>query len=141
MRVSRGSTSGGPSQRRKDTFTGDVWADPVLPSEDGITVASVFFSPGSRTYWHSHGGGQLLFVARGRGMVTTRSGDRSELRAGDVVQTPPGEQHWHGGSPNSFMIHSAVSLGQTSWFEEVSEEDYQNAFKNSIGVANEKDAR
>jgi len=44
------------------TFTGDVWIDPIiggLPSSQ-LNVAAVHFSPGARTAWHSHDGGQTL---------------------------------------------------------------------------------
>lgn len=35
----------------------------------------------------------------------TRGGDLIEAHPGDVIQTPPGEEHWHGAGPDRFMIH------------------------------------
>ncbi|TVY99968.1 cupin domain-containing protein [Trebonia kvetii] len=94
-----------------------------------VRVYSVVFEPGARTYWHSHAAGQTLLIASGRGMVQNRDGDRRIVGAGDVVWAPPGEVHWHGAAPDSFLSHTAVSLGLTSWHEEVGEEQYRSAFE------------
>lgn len=112
------------TDKRGPTFTGQVWADPVLPATDGVTINSVFFPPGARTYWHSHERGQVLHVLGGGGLVCAEGERPRLLRPGDVVWTPPGERHWHGGSPGSFLIHLAVSLGTTSWEQEVTEAEY-----------------
>jgi quercetin dioxygenase-like cupin family protein len=125
MRIIRGRASGDtPSQHRTDTFTGTVWADPVLTTEEGHAVNSVTFTPGARTYWHSHAGGQLLVVIAGQGWVCAAGGRPEPIRAGDVVWAPPGERHWHGGTAETIMTHLAVSLGSTSWLDEVSDEDF-----------------
>lgn len=124
MRVAKGGTSGQATARPNATFTGDVFMDPVFSLNQGVAVATVMFTPGARTYWHSHKEGQILFVARGRGVVVNREGHHAELVAGDVVHADPGEVHWHGGSADGFMIHSAVSLGETIWLGEVDQEDY-----------------
>jgi quercetin dioxygenase-like cupin family protein len=91
-------------------------------------VYSVIFEPGARTYWHSHAAGQTLLINSGQGMVQTRDGDKRVVRAGDVVWAPPGEVHWHGAAPDAFLSHTAVSLGLTSWEEEVDEDHYHGAF-------------
>ena len=103
--------------------------DALLDDGNGeVRVYSVIFEPGARTYWHSHAAGQTLLVGSGQGMVETRDGDRRAVNAGDVVWAPPGEVHWHGAAPDSFLSHTAVSLGLTSWAEEVDEEHYRGAF-------------
>ena len=113
-----------------DTFSGRAMLDPVLEDANGeVRINSVMFSPGGRTFWHSHAGGQVLIVASGHGMVESRDGHRERLNPGDVVWAPPGEVHWHGAAPNSFLSHTAVSLGLTSWAEEVSPEHYRDAFE------------
>ena len=124
MRIVHGSDRGEPSQRRGATFTGEVWADPLLPTTDGTTIATVFFTPGARTYWHRHERGQILQVLAGNGLVCADGGEPERLRAGDTVWVPAGERHWHGGTPDSFMIHTAISLGATQWAEEVAGADY-----------------
>jgi quercetin dioxygenase-like cupin family protein len=55
-----------------------------------------------------------------------------EVRAGDIIWTPPGEWHWHGAAPDHFMAHLAMveadDQGRTStWAEHVSDTDYHAA--------------
>lgn len=126
MQVNHGRVSGKPSERRGATFTGEVHADPVIQAPE-VTVGTVIFTPGARTYWHSHPGGQLLVVTAGRGLIANRSGEVSALGAGDYVWASPGEEHWHGAAHDSLMAHTAVSHGKTDWQGEVSEPDYSAA--------------
>jgi quercetin dioxygenase-like cupin family protein len=124
MRVIRGREADTPSENRTSTFTGTVWADVLLAGEPGVMVNNVFFAPRSRTYWHTHEVGQILQVIAGSGFVVTRAGHSEPIRAGDIAWIPAGEEHWHGGSPDSFLLHTATSIGVTEWLDEVSEEDY-----------------
>ncbi len=128
MEYVRGRKDGQPSAEGAGTFTGRAMLDPVL-AEPGIKVNSVFFEPGARTYWHSHAGGQLLMASAGRGVVETRDGDRAVLEAGDSAWAPPGEVHWHGAAPGSFLAHTAISIGETAWADEVAEEHYTSVTK------------
>jgi quercetin dioxygenase-like cupin family protein len=123
MKVTSGH-EGRDSEERGATFTGTVWADAVLAEEGAPTVNSIFFRPAARTHWHSHELGQLLFVTSGSGHAQVREGEGREITAGDVVWFPPGEVHWHGARPGTFMSHTAVSLGTTDWLDPVSEEEY-----------------
>jgi quercetin dioxygenase-like cupin family protein len=124
MKIIRNAHSGAPTQLRTDTFTGVVYADPVLAGDEDAAVNGVFFTPGARTYWHSHGSGQFLYVVSGSGLICAEGGDSRIIRAGDVVWVPPGERHWHGGGPTTTLLHLAVSLGQTTWLQEVTEAEY-----------------
>jgi quercetin dioxygenase-like cupin family protein len=105
--------------------TGDVLIDNVL-SEEGIAVNSAMFRPGSHTYWHSHESGQLFMVHSGRGMIAVRDGEAQVVQAGDVVYTPPGEEHWHGAAPDCFVAYTSVSLGTTHLSDDLPTEDYEN---------------
>jgi quercetin dioxygenase-like cupin family protein len=118
--------AGSPSQQRTATFTGTVYLDPVLAA-DGVMVNTVTFTPGARTYWHSHPGGQLLVATAGQGIIATRAGDVRVLATGDVVWAEPGEEHWHGAAPDSLLTHIAVSHGPTQWLDEVGRRDYDAA--------------
>jgi quercetin dioxygenase-like cupin family protein len=124
MKIIRGRAAGAASEQRSATFTGTVWGDPVLPATDGVTINTVFFAPSSRTYWHTHEHGQILHVTAGAGWICSAGEPAQELRVGDVVWVPPGERHWHGGSDHSYLVHLAVSLGTTSWSDEVSGDEY-----------------
>jgi quercetin dioxygenase-like cupin family protein len=119
MRIS--SERPGPlkSARSADTYTGDVAAARYIAKGD-LAVNEVYFAPTSRTFWHTHSGGQILFIKAGEGMVRTR--DRhAVIRPGDVVMIGPNEEHCHGASSTSFMLHTTVSIGDTVWLEEADE--------------------
>jgi quercetin dioxygenase-like cupin family protein len=129
VKINRGREAGLGSEDRTDgeTFTGTVWGDPVLRGVPGVNVNTVFFGPGGRTYWHSHERGQVLLATAGRGYVRTRAGDGGWVVEGDVVFAGGGEEHWHGAGGETFLVHTAVSLGETTWLEEVAEDDYRAA--------------
>ena len=57
-------------------------------------------------------------------MVQSEGAAPVSVSAGDTVWVPAGERHWHGAAPDSFMTHTAISLGPTHWDEEVAESDY-----------------
>jgi quercetin dioxygenase-like cupin family protein len=124
MEIVRGRAAGVPAERRGPTFTGEVWADPVMTSADGTTVNSVFFTPGAHTFWHFHERGQLLHVTSGIGLVCSHGGRPQIIGVGDTVWVPAGERHWHGAMATTCMCHLAVSHGVTTWEQEVSAEDY-----------------
>ena len=122
---------GKASEQRSATFTGVVWADPILSGVDNVTVTSVFFAPGARTYWHTHVLGQVLQVTAGSGWVCAEGEAAQEIRTGDTVWIPAHLRHWHGAAQDSFMVHTATSLGKSLWEEEVTEADYIQAQRSS----------
>ncbi len=128
MNIIRGR-KGNPSKNPTETFTGSVWMDQVFTSEK-LNVLDVFFTPGARTYWHKHEIGQLLIVMHGSGYISNENNDVYAIRSGDKVFIPAGEVHWHGGSSNSYLLHTAVSMGKTEWMHEVSDSDYNSACHN-----------
>ncbi len=127
MKHIKGRAEGARVEKRGGTFTGEVWGDPLMLTEDGVTMNTVYFAPRGRTHWHRHEGGQVIHVCSGEGWVADREGEAYHVRRGDTVWTPPGEEHWHGASDDAFLVHDAVSMGQTEWLDEVSDEDFAAA--------------
>ncbi len=124
MQVFHGRAAGSKSDERTGTtFTGTAWADPVMPTGDGVTINTVFFAPGGRTYWHAHERGQILHVTAGQGWVCLEGSEPQIIRQGDVVWIGPLERHWHGASGDSYMVHLAISLGKNTWQEEVRQQN------------------
>ena len=129
MQITRNSldTTPGPG----DWFTGAVFIDtvatPAAPSR--VAAASVHFTPGARTAWHTHPLGQTLIVVPGVGRAQRWGGPVEEIRPGDVVWFPPGVKHWHGASPTTAMTHIAIQEGLdgkvVDWLEKVSDEQYR----------------
>lgn len=106
-------------------FTGRVWFGPLSSVEGGVHALAVQFDPGSRTDWHTHENGQVLYVVHGSGLVQKDDGTTVEVSPGDVVYSPPGERHWHGAAPSSPMMHLSLTSEPASWEDEkVTEEQY-----------------
>lgn len=134
MRINRGRELGSSSERRTGTFTGEVWGDPVLTGAGDVSVNNIFFAPGGRTHWHRHDGAQILCVVGGRGHVYTRGGEGGEIRAGDVVYIPPYEEHWHGANPESYLLHTAITLGGHDWLDPVTDEEYGAVCRRAVAT-------
>ncbi|HUZ21570.1 MAG TPA: cupin domain-containing protein [Acidimicrobiales bacterium] len=117
----------GTAGKAGSQFTGEVFPYVTMPSTDGVVINTVNFTPRARTYWHRHENGQILIVLAGRGLIQAAGGPVRVMRAGDTIWSPPGERHWHGGSSDSFVTHTAISLGVTSWAEAVTEEEFNTA--------------
>lgn len=123
-------TSKGPAE----WFTGDVYPTIILTGEapSKVRIGSVHFSPCARTAWHSHAVGQYLHILEGTAFVQERGGDKTVLKPGDTIYTAPGVEHWHGASPDSFMVHLAIWEGpagdtsepEATWGEHVTDEEY-----------------
>jgi len=107
-------------------FTGDVWVDAIVQpeGESTISVGAVHFTPGARSAWHSHDGGQTLYVTEGRGLVQSRGEDVVELRPGDVHVTAHQQEHWHGAGHDHFMTHISITRGPASWGDHVTDAEY-----------------
>jgi quercetin dioxygenase-like cupin family protein len=129
MKINRGRELGASSERRTDTFTGEVWGDPVLSGNGDVVINNIFFAPGGRTHWHRHEGVQILCVVGGRGHAYTRDGEGGDIRAGDIVYVPAHEEHWHGADADSYLLHTAITFGRHDWLEAVTDEEYASAGK------------
>jgi quercetin dioxygenase-like cupin family protein len=128
MEVARGSE--GAFDRGDETrFTGDVWLRATVRAADGTDLGIVSFAPGARTRWHRHPGGQFLYGVSGRGRVRTKEERGHVLVPGDVVHVGPDEWHFHGGTPESPLVHVAVNGGGApEWGEPVSDDEYEESF-------------
>jgi quercetin dioxygenase-like cupin family protein len=110
-------------------FTGEVWLRSTAKAGDGTDVGVVHFSPGARTRWHRHPGGQFLYGVSGRGRVRTRGEDGHVLEPGDVVHVGPDEWHFHGGTPETPLVHVAVNgAGAPDWGDPVTDDEYAEGF-------------
>ncbi len=119
-----------PAKGPADYFTGEVQVSGNYKGSEParISGATVSFSAGSRTAWHTHPLGQTLFIVSGTGWVQ-KEGEAVEIvKPGDVVWIPPLVRHWHGASMDEPMAHFAVAEAQNgsvvTWLEKVSDEDY-----------------
>ena len=82
------------------------------------------FARGARTNWHSHAGGQVVFVERGRMRTQERGKAVQEFGPGALVRTEADVVHWHGARPDDGLTQVALSFGVTNWLHPVSEAEY-----------------
>jgi len=121
-------------QAPADYFTGTVWVNMLVTDENNVYNTQAYdvrFEPGARTYWHSHPGGQLLFVTSGNGYYQEKGKPARYLSKGDVVEIPKNVVHWHGAAPDSHFVHLGASartdLGPAEWSGPVTDAEYQEA--------------
>jgi quercetin dioxygenase-like cupin family protein len=127
MKVIKPQTSKGPS----DWFAGDVYPTIILAGQEQshVRMGSVHFAPGARTAWHSHAVGQYLHIVEGTALVQERGEAMQVLKPGETIYTAPNVEHWHGASPDSFMVHLAIWEApqgggeETTWLEHVTDEE------------------
>jgi quercetin dioxygenase-like cupin family protein len=132
MKITKNSleTTVGPS----DWFSGTVYIDTVAVAEgpSRLAAASVHFTPGARTAWHTHPLGQTIFITEGMGLCQREGGPIEAIRPGDRVYFEPDENHWHGATANRFMAHLAINEADDShptanWGDHVTDDEYAAA--------------
>src|SRR3954462_13220717 len=108
-----------------DWVTGTVRIDPLSgpPAAARHSCAAITFEPGARSRWHTHPLGQTLIVTAGCGWTQCEGEEKVEIRAGDVIWSPPGHKHWHGATPTTAMTHIAIQEAldgkNVEWMERV----------------------
>ncbi|HKV85151.1 MAG TPA: cupin domain-containing protein [Ktedonobacterales bacterium] len=129
MQITRNSVATNPGPA--DWFTGTVYIDAVAAPSAGsrLSASSVHFTPRARTAWHTHPNGQTIYVTEGVGLCQRRGGPVEVIRPGDRVFFEPGEEHWHGATPNRVMTHLAMlevdeNGNNASWGAHVTDEEY-----------------
>jgi 4-carboxymuconolactone decarboxylase len=119
-------------------FTGTVRVEPLFPETDTTraTGALVTFDAGARSAWHTHPRGQTLIVTAGTGRIQRRGGPVEEIRAGDVVWTPPGIEHWHGAAPTTAMSHitivESLNGSNVTWRTKVTDTEYAAPVRRAV---------
>lgn len=94
-----------------------------------VSVASVSFEAGARSYWHSHETGQILIVTQGTGYYQEKGKPSRLIRTGETIKCPANVAHWHGASFATGMTHISITsrIGRVHWMEPVTEPEYKNA--------------
>lgn len=82
-------------------------------------VLHCHYQKGVVTNWHSHPGGQLLYVLSDSGVIGTEEDGEVTLSKGELVSVPPIERHYHGSTHQSDSEFLVLTWGVTKW-EDVS---------------------
>lgn len=114
------SAPGQPAAINPANFTGLV----TPHATTDIRTLRYEFAGGARTNWHSHAGGQVVFIERGRMRTQERGKGVQEFGPGALVRTEPDVVHWHGALPGDSLTQVALSFGVTNWLQPVSDAEY-----------------
>ncbi len=96
-------------------FIGEASVQPLVRPDEGIDIVVVRFSPGARTYLHSHAVPQVLHCIDGTGILATEA-ERNIVVPGDIVYVAAGEMHWHGATSDAAFAHLSVRPpGDSTW--------------------------
>lgn len=111
-------------------FSGNAFLKPLVKADNvtNCNVSEVVFAPGCRNNWHTHPSNQILLVKQGVCYYQEEGKPIQKFAAGDVINVLPGIRHWHGASPDTVMIHTAINIntekGVVNWLEPVTDEAY-----------------
>jgi quercetin dioxygenase-like cupin family protein len=93
--------------------------------QTGMLAGRRRFEAGARSSWHTHPGGQLIFIESGRARVQRRGQPLKELAQGDSDFTGPNVAHWHGAAPDAGAVQASLSFGGIGpWLEPVTNDEY-----------------
>ncbi|WP_284948005.1 (R)-mandelonitrile lyase [Acidisoma cladoniae] len=130
MQITRNASMPSKIGAVPNNFSGNVRVDNMATAEapSRVTTASVTFSPGARTVWHTHPAGQTIIITAGHGWVQHVDSAIESVSPGDTVFFSAGEKHWHGASATTGMTHIAVTEmvdgKNVDWLEPVSDAQY-----------------
>ena len=122
-------------QKVEENFTGETNVQMLTVDGQNFDAISynVTFAPGSRTFWHSHPGGQILYCISGEGCYQEKGKPIQHLKTGDVVEIMPDVVHWHGAAPDKEFVHLGISTqlakGPAIWFGAVTNDEYYTSMK------------
>lgn len=109
--------------------TGDVWLNHLSEADStfDFNVVVATFAAGAKLDWHMHPAGQQLLITEGTGFYQERDEPVQIVRTGDVIQCPPGIEHWHAATPETGVTYLAITGDEpTQWFERVPEEEFNS---------------
>lgn len=116
-------------------YSGEIFKNVLVENESTYNCPEVdyfTFSPSARTAWHSHEYGQLIIVTDGTGVYCEEGSTPKIIKAGDVIESTPGINHWHGAADENFSYISVnANSGEIVWGDEVSDSEYSAATGNT----------
>jgi mannose-6-phosphate isomerase-like protein (cupin superfamily) len=75
-----------------------------------MTITRVIMEPGSISKPHAHAQAEQIWIVEcGSGQLLLEHGTSSELTAGDIIRTPPGDMHGVENTGNEPLIYLAIT--------------------------------
>ncbi len=102
-----------------DRYSGEVEVRSLRSSVNPLDpdLLKVHYEPGSITNWHTHPGGQYIYVLQNSVLISNDRGESNEVTEGSLVVVQPGERHWHGATQHLSAEILTISFGVTRWEE------------------------
>jgi 4-carboxymuconolactone decarboxylase len=95
-----------------------------------VTTGRRVFHAGSRSNWHSHPTGQLIFNESGRGLHQIEGQPIAQLGPKESAWVGPNVRHWHGAAADADFTQLNINYaGATAWAERVSDAVYEGKAK------------
>lgn len=91
----------------------------VSPTDPDMAI--FHYGAGAYSKWHSHPGGQSIFVLSESALVGDLNGTVHRLNAGDLVSIAPAERHWHGAESEMPAKLLTLTWGLTRWEDDLPE--------------------
>ena len=128
MKINHGREARMSSDRRGPNFTGEEWAEPPADRPAGGDGQHHLLPAGrAHPLAHPRDRPDPARHPRPRLSAINEAGEGGPILPGDVVWIDAGERHWHGGGPDSYLTHIAISLGEADWQDAVTDEQYRAA--------------
>lgn len=110
----------------RDAIKSAYFQGSVLPVVENSTgnFAHYKFTPGARTQWHIHEGGQILLCEEGICRHQLKGGPIIEFRAGETAYAPPGVAHWQGSTATTAGTQFNIHRGAITWLNDVTDAEF-----------------
>lgn len=121
-----------PTLNPSTYFTGKAYVLPLFGEIGSTTYGGTYvtFTPGARSHWYTHSGGQRLLVVKGTLWTQVWNGPKTIAKEGDTVWCPPGIKHWHGAPPNEEVLQLTLTESRNganvTWLEPVTDAQYNS---------------
>ncbi len=81
-----------------------------------------------------------MLITDGVSYYQERNKPLETVRKGDAFKCPPGVEHWHGATPDTWFTYVAVTEPQpTKWLDRVTDEVYFSKAKNTNSMTTEQE--
>ena len=95
-------------------FTGQSYMKTLSDDNATLAIWNITYEPACRSEWHVHtsdkGGGQVIICVDGNGWYQEEGKTAKALKEGDVIEIPPGVNHWHGATADSWFSHVTFEI-------------------------------
>ncbi|MDA8270478.1 MAG: cupin domain-containing protein [Actinomycetota bacterium] len=104
-------------QINQDRYNGEALVETLrsATSPKDPDVLHCHYDVGVVTNWHSHPGGQLIYVLSDEGVIGNEADGEVKVTQGELISVPPVERHYHGSTQEEESDFLVLTWGVTNW--------------------------